>query len=73
MLTSIAIILILGLLVGWLFSKIKLPSLLGMIKDGGGFVDLLNSYNILTGNTWLLVVLSALVSPVLVMKIRRER
>lgn len=34
MLTSIAIILILGLLVGWLFSKIKLPSLLGMIIVG---------------------------------------
>ena len=28
MLTSIAIILLLGLLVGWLFSKIKLPYLL---------------------------------------------
>ena len=50
MLTSIAIILLLGLLVGWLFSKIKLPSLLGMIKDGGGFVDLLNSYNIFVIN-----------------------
>ena len=34
MLTSIAIILLLGLLVGWLFSKMKLPSLLGMIIVG---------------------------------------
>ena len=34
MLTSIAIILLLGLLVGWLFSKLKLPSLLGMIIVG---------------------------------------
>ena len=34
MLTSIAIILLLGLLVGWFFSKIKLPSLLGMILVG---------------------------------------
>lgn len=34
MLMSIAIILLLGLLVGWLFSKIKLPSLLGMIIVG---------------------------------------
>ena len=34
MLTSIAVILLLGLLVGWLFSKIKLPSLLGMIIVG---------------------------------------
>ena len=34
MLTSIAIILLLGLVVGWLFSKMKLPSLLGMIIVG---------------------------------------
>lgn len=34
MLTSIAIILLLGLLVGWIFSKAKLPSLLGMIIVG---------------------------------------
>ena len=34
MLTSIAIILLFGLLVGWIFSKIKLPSLLGMIIVG---------------------------------------
>ena len=34
MLTSIAIILLLGLVVGWLFSKLKLPSLLGMIIVG---------------------------------------
>lgn len=34
MLTSIAIILLLGLFVGWLFFKIKLPSLLGMIIIG---------------------------------------
>lgn len=34
MLTSIAIILLLGLLVGWIFSKAKLPSLLGMIIAG---------------------------------------
>ena len=34
MLTSIAIILLLGLVTGWLFSKVKLPSLLGMILIG---------------------------------------
>ena len=34
MLTSVAIILLLGLMVSWLFSKIKLPSLLGMIIVG---------------------------------------
>lgn len=34
MLTSIAIILLLGLLAGWFFSKMKLPSLLGMVIVG---------------------------------------
>lgn len=34
MLTSIAVILLVGLLAGWVFSKIKLPSLLGMILVG---------------------------------------
>lgn len=34
MLTSIAIILLLGLTAGWLFSKVKLPSLMGMIIVG---------------------------------------
>ena len=34
MLTSIALILLFGLLLGWIFSKLKLPSLLGMIILG---------------------------------------
>ena len=34
MLTSIAVILLLGLLIGWIFSKFKLPSLLGMVIVG---------------------------------------
>ena len=34
MLTSISLILLLGLSVGWIFSKLKLPSLLGMIIVG---------------------------------------
>ena len=34
MLTSIALILLFGLLLGWIFSKLKLPSLLGMIVLG---------------------------------------
>lgn len=34
MLTSIAMILLLGLLMGWIFSKLKLPSLLGMVIVG---------------------------------------
>ena len=34
MLTSIPVILLLGLLIGWIFSKLKLPSLLGMVIVG---------------------------------------
>ena len=34
MLTSIALIFLLGLGFGWLFSKLKLPSLIGMILVG---------------------------------------
>ena len=34
MLTSIAMILLLGLLVGWIFSRLKLPGLLGMVLVG---------------------------------------
>lgn len=34
MLTSIAMILLSGLLIGWIFSKVKLPSLLGMVMVG---------------------------------------
>ncbi len=34
MLTNIAMILLLGLLIGWIFSKLKLPSLLGMVIVG---------------------------------------
>ena len=43
------------------------------IKSRAGFAGLLQSYNIFTGNTWLLVVLSALLSPMLVMKIKEKR
>lgn len=34
MLTSIALILLLGMFIGWIFRKIKLPSLLGMLVTG---------------------------------------
>jgi len=47
--------------------------LLSYIKDGEGFAGLLQSYNIFTGNLWLLVVLSALFSPIIVMKIKETR
>ena len=34
MLTSLALIFLLGLLLGWIFNKLRLPSLLGMIITG---------------------------------------
>ena len=52
------------------FVLTNLFDLFAYIMDGGGFVDLLHSYNIFTGNTWLLVALSALFAPATVMKIR---
>ena len=52
------------------FILTNLFDLVAYIKDGGGFADLLQSYNILTGNTWLIVVLTALFAPVTVMKIK---
>lgn len=48
----------------------NLFDLVAYIKDGGGFADLLQSYNILTGNTWLIVVLTALFAPIVVMRIK---
>lgn len=51
----------------------NLFDLVAYIKDGGGFADLIQSYNILTGNTWLLVVLTALFAPAVVMKIGKNK
>ncbi len=52
------------------FVLTNLFDLVAYIRDGGGFTDLLQSYNILTGNTWVLVVLTALFAPVIVMKMK---
>lgn len=52
------------------FILTNLFDLVAYIKDGGGFADLLQSYNILTGNTWLVVVLTALFAPIVVMRIK---
>lgn len=53
-----------------------LPNLFDLsayIKEGEGFAGLLQSYNIFTGNTWLLVVLTALFAPMIVMKIKAKK
>lgn len=55
------------------FILTNLFDLTAYIKSGEGFAGLLKSYNILTGNTWLLVVLTALLSPMIVMKIRKKQ
>ena len=52
------------------FILTNLFDLSSYIKAGDGFAGLLQSYNIFTGNLWLLVVLSALFSPIIVMKIK---
>ena len=43
------------------------------ISEGGGFKDLLNSYNFLNGNLWILVVMTTLISPLVVSKIRLKK
>ena len=43
------------------------------IKEGTGFKGLLQSYNTFTGNTWLLVVLTALFAPTVVMRIKDKK
>lgn len=55
------------------FVLTNLFDLSAYIKDGEGVAGLLKSYNILTGNTWLLVVLSAFLSPMLVVKIKEKK
>ena len=55
------------------FILTNLFDLSSYIKAGEGFAGLLQSYNIFTGNLWLLVVLSALFSPIIVMKIKEKK
>ena len=55
------------------FVLINLFDLSAYIKEGEGFAGLLQSYNIFTGNTWLLVVLTALFAPMIVMKIKEKK
>ena len=55
------------------FILTNLFDLIAYINAGVGFSGLFQSYNILTGNTWLLVVLTALFSPVIVMNIIRKK
>ena len=55
------------------FILTNLFDLVVYVKDGGGFVDLINAYNFMTGNTWILVVLTTLFAPAVVVKIRNDK
>ena len=55
------------------FVLTNLFDLSAYIKEGEGFAGLLQSYNIFTGNTWLLVVLTALFAPMIVMRIKENK
>ena len=55
------------------FILTNLFDLSAYIKEGEGFAGLLQSYNIFTGNTWLLVVLTALFAPTIVMQIKEKK
>ena len=55
------------------FILTNLFDLSAYIKEGEGFAGLLQSYNIFTGNTWALVVLTALLAPTIVMKIKDKK
>lgn len=52
------------------FILTNLFDLSAYIREGTGFKGLLQSYNIFTGNTWLLVVLTALFAPMIVVRIK---
>lgn len=46
--------------------------LLMYLSDGGGVADLLRSYNVLTGNLWVVVVLTTLFAPMIAAKIKKR-
>lgn len=55
------------------FILINLFDLFMYISEGGGIKELLNSYNFLNGNLWILVVITTLVSPIVVLKIKEKK
>jgi hypothetical protein len=42
-----------------------------ILIEGGNFTDLLEAYNFLDGNLWIIVVLTTLLSPIIVAKIKK--
>lgn len=43
-----------------------------ILIEGGNFLDLLEAYNFLDGNLWVIVVLTTLLSPIIVAKIKND-
>ncbi len=43
------------------------------IKSGGGISDLIKAYDFLSGNLWIIVVLTTLLSPIIVAKIMDKK
>ena len=59
--------LIMGIL--WIFFTIVFETVLGLIM-GNAFKEILNAYNITTGNLWLIVVIFIGITPFLIAKIK---
>ena len=55
------------------FLLTNLFDLFMFINEGGGMKDLLNSYNFLNGNLWILVVITSFLSPIVVSNIKGKR
>ncbi len=55
------------------FALTNLFDLSMYISEGGGFHDLLNSYNFLEGNLWILVVITTFLSPIIVFKMKNNK
>ena len=55
------------------FILTNLFDLLMYISEDGGIKDLLGSYNFLTGNLWILVVITTFISPIVVSKIKKKK
>ncbi len=53
------------------FALTNLFDLVMILSEGGSFGELLNSYNFVTGNLWIVVVLTTLVSPIVVAKLKK--
>ena len=64
---NIGTYLIMGVL--WLFLTIVFETILGLFM-GNSFKEIVNAYNITTGNLWLIVVIFTGIVPLLVAKIR---